>query len=277
MAADMTSGPEAPGWATPPQQAAAQAAEFVASTVDMASAAGVIVGLSGGIDSAVAAAVAVRGLGAERVLGVFLPHAGSDPTSLADARAVAEALGIRSELIEITALVDAWRRLQPDADRIRRGNVMARTRMIILYDLSARDGTLVLGTGNRSEWLLGYTTLYGDNACALNPLGQLYKTEIRLLAAYFDLPAMLLQKAPSADLWAGQADEDELGFTYAEADRLLHHLVDEGLGRRQLEALGFAPAVIAQVSGRMRGMAFKRRLPPVAGFPGRRDPDGSGS
>lgn len=277
MAADMTSGPEAPGWATPPQQAAAQAAEFVASTVDMASAAGVIVGLSGGIDSAVAAAVAVRGLGAERVLGVFLPHAGSDPTSLADARAVAEALGIRSELIEITALVDAWRRLQPDADRIRRGNVMARTRMIILYDLSARDGTLVLGTGNRSEWLLGYTTLYGDNACALNPLGQLYKTEIRLLAAYFDLPAMLLQKAPSADLWAGQADEDELGFTYAEADRLLHHLVDEGLGRRQLEALGFAPAVIAQVSGRMRGMAFKRRLPPVAEFPGRRDPDGSGS
>jgi NAD+ synthase len=145
--------------------------------------------------------------------------------------------------------------------------------MIVLYDCSARDDALVLGTGNRTEGLLGYTTMYGDNACALNPLGQLYKTEVRLLAADFGLPRAVLDKAPSADLWAGQADEDELGIRYAEVDRLLHHLVDEGLGERQLAALGFAPSLITRIVTRVRAMAFKRRLPPVAAMPGRVDPD----
>lgn len=266
--------PPPPAWAVPPEQAAAAAARFVADTVAAAGAAGVVVGLSGGIDSAVAAALAARGLGAGRVLGIFLPYATSAPTSLADARAVAEQLGLRTELHDITPLVDAWRQRFPDADRLRLGNVMARVRMLHLFDLSRRDGLLVLGTGNRSEALLGYTTLHGDAACGLNPLGLLYKTEVRALAEWLQLPAAVRQKPPSADLWVGQADEDELGFTYEEADRLLHHLVDEGLGERQLAALGFAPGLVARVRERVAAMAFKRRLPPVAPFPGRPLPPG---
>jgi len=262
-----------PAWAIDPVVAARQAADFIAATITGAGKQRVVVGLSGGIDSAVSAALAVQGLGAENVLGVFLPYATGNPDSLTDARAVADNLGIRSELHEITPLVDAWNQLQPEADALRRGNVMARARMMILYDLSARDDSLVLGTGNRSEWLLGYTTLYGDNACALNPLGDLYKTEIRLLAAFLGLPDVLLHKAPSADLWSGQADEDELGFTYAEADRLLHHLVDERLGKQQLLALGFQSALIERVRNRLSGATFKRLLPPVAAFPGRPHPD----
>lgn len=266
--------PPPPAWAVPPEQAAAAAARFVADTVAAAGAAGVVVGLSGGIDSAVAAALAARGLGAGRVLGIFLPYATSAPTSLADARAVAEQLGLRTELHDITPLVDAWRQRFPDADRLRLGNVMARVRMLHLFDLSRRDGLLVLGTGNRSEALLGYTTLHGDAACGLNPLGLLYKTEVRALAEWLELPAAVRRKPPSADLWVGQADEDELGFTYEEADRLLHHLVDEGLGERQLAALGFAPGLVARVRERVAAMAFKRRLPPVAPFPGRPLPPG---
>jgi len=266
--------PPPPAWAVPPEQAAATAARFVADTVAQAGAAGVVVGLSGGIDSAVAAALAARGLGSGRVLGVFLPYATSAPTSLADGRAVAEQLGLRTELHDITPLVDAWRQRFPDADRVRLGNVMARVRMLHLFDLSRRDGLLVLGTGNRSEALLGYTTLHGDAACGLNPLGLLYKTEVRALAEWLELPAAVRHKPPSADLWVGQADEDELGFTYEEADRLLHHLVDEGLGERQLAALGFAPGLVARVRERVAAMAFKRRLPPVAPFPGRPLPPG---
>ena len=151
---------------------------------------------------------------------------------------------------------------------------MARCRMIVLYDISARDGSLVLGTGNRTESLLGYTTMFGDNACALNPVGDLYKTEIRLLSRHLGLPEAVLTKAPSADLWEGQADEDELGFTYAEVDRLLVHMIDQDLGPRQLAALGFSPDLILQVSQRVQAMAFKRVASPVARFPGRVDPDG---
>lgn len=256
-------------WTVPPEQAAATAAAFVADTVATIGVAGVVVGLSGGIDSAVAAALAVRGLGASRVQGLLLPYATSAPTSLSDARAVAECLGIRTELFDITAVVDALLQRLPETNRVRRGNMMARVRMIALYDLSARERALVLGTGNRSEILLGYTTLHGDAACGLNPIGNLYKTEIRTLAAHLGLPEAVINKPPSADLWVGQADEEELGFTYAEVDRLLHHLVDEELGDRQLAALGFAPALVTQVRTRVAKMAFKRRQPLMADFPGR--------
>jgi NAD+ synthase len=203
----------------------------------------------------------------------MMPYATSSAASLTDAAAVAECLSIATERVDITAMADAFLAAIPADERIRRGNVMARCRMILLYDRSARDGALVLGTGNRTEGLLGYTTMYGDNACALNPLGQLYKTEVRLLAAHCGLPPVVLTKAPSADLWAGQSDEDELGVTYAEVDALLHHLVDEGLGPRRLEALGFARELVARVTARVGAMAFKRQLPPVAAMPGRPDPD----
>jgi NAD+ synthase len=275
----MTNGasrkPTAPDWVIPPGTAVAAAERFVAEQVAQAGADGVVVGLSGGVDSAVAAALAVRGLGPQRVRGIFLPYRSSHPSSLIDAQAVAETLGVATELVEITPLVDAWSGMQPAADQLRRGNVMARARMLMLYDLSQRDGRLVLGTGNRSEWLLGYTTLHGDNACAFNPLGGLYKTEVRLLAAHLGLPEEVRSKPPSADLWSGQTDEDELGFTYAEADRLLHHLCDDRLEERQLAALGFAPALVDKVRARLRAMAFKRLPTPVLNFPGRRDPDGT--
>jgi len=221
----------------------------------------------------VAAGLAVRTVGPERVLGVMMPYATSSAASLEDAAAVAATLGIRTETVAVTPMADAFLQHMPDADRVRRGNVMARCRMVVLYDRSARDGSLVLGTGNRTEALLGYTTQYGDNACALNPVGQLYKTEIRMLAAWLGLPDAVLTKAPSADLWTGQADEDELGFTYAEADALLHHLVDEQLGAKQLQALGFAADLVERVASRVAAMAFKRRTPPMAAMPGRRDPD----
>jgi NAD+ synthase len=263
---------ERPVWAIDPVRASRLGADFIRETVERAGAAGVVLGLSGGIDSAVAAGLAVEALGAARVLGVTMPYRTSMPASLTDAGLVAEHLGLTTEHADITATVDAFLAGRPDADALRRGNVMARVRMITLFDISRRDGRLVLGTGNRTEWLLGYTTLHGDAACGLNPLGQLYKTEIRLLADHLGLPREVLAKRPSADLWAGQADEDELGFTYAEADRLLHHLVDEELAPRQLASLGFAPALVENVTTRVRAMAFKRSLPPVCGF-GRPSPE----
>ncbi len=263
-------------WLIEAQEICRTCEQFIAATVAAAGpagAAGVVVGLSGGIDSAVAAALAVRALGPGRVLAAMMPHATSTSAAVDDAREVAGALGIASEEMEITPLVAAWSAMAGEPDRIRRGNVMARVRMILLFDISARDGRLVLGTGNRSEALLGYTTIHGDNACAFNPLGRLYKTEVRLVARHLGLPEAVIAKPPSADLWVGQADEDELGFTYAEVDRLLHFWIDEGLGDRKLVALGFAPDLVARVKARVGAMAFKRQLPPAAEFPGRPDPD----
>lgn len=263
-------------WAIAPEAAAARCEAFIRGTLAAAGRSRLVVGLSGGIDSAVAAGLAARAVGADNVLGVMMPYATSSAASLTDAEAVARVLGLPTEQVEITPMVDAFLAAMPGADPLRRGNVMARCRMVVLYDRSARNQALVLGTGNRTEALLGYTTLYGDNACALNPIGQLYKTEVRLLGAWLGLPAAILAKAPSADLWEGQADEDELGFTYAEADGLLHHLVDQELGPRRLQALGYAPDLVEKVAARVAATAFKRLLPPVAVFPGRRNPDDPG-
>jgi NAD+ synthase len=180
---------------------------------------------------------------------------------------------MKTEKVDITPLANPFLDSIPTDQQVRRGNIMARCRMMVLYDRSARDGSLVLGTGNRTEGLLGYTTMFGDNACALNPIGQLYKTEVRLLSAWLELPASVLTKAPSADLWEGQSDEDELGFTYAEVDHLLHHMIDEGLADRQLASLGFDVEMVTRVRQRVRAMAFKRQLAPVAAMEGRPDPD----
>lgn len=265
-----------PDWAVDPARAAETAGEFIRAAVDTAGASGLVIGLSGGIDSAVSAGLAAAALGKDRVRGVFMPYRTSNPSSLADAREVAAGLGIETELREITSMADAFIAELGAGGNIRAGNVMARCRMIVLYDISARDGSLVLGTGNRTEDLLGYTTMHGDNACALNPLGNLYKTEVRLLAAHLGLPPAVLEKAPSADLWEGQSDEDELGFTYAEADEMLHLMIDEGLGDEALAGRGFAPDLVAGIRRRVEAMAFKRNLPPTAFFPGRPSPDRRG-
>ncbi len=260
-------------WLIPAPAAAAAAGAFIAETVSAAGAEGVVIGLSGGIDSAVAAALAVQGLGNGRVQGVAMPHRSSNPASLADAEAVAAALDIPLEIRAIAGMVDPFLADIPQENLLRRGNVMARCRMIVLYDISARDRTLVLGTGNRTETLLGYSTLHGDAACGLNPLGDLYKAEVRSLARHFDLPPAVLEKAPSADLWADQTDEGELGFTYEEADQILHAMIDDGLGDRQLAALGFPSDLVAAVRSRVRAQAFKWLPVPTAGFPGRPMPD----
>lgn len=271
----MTSTPNTqPDWAVDPALAADSCGSFIRDTLAAAGYQRLVVGLSGGIDSAVAAGLAVQAIGVDAVLGVMMPYRTSNPDSLADAQVVADYLGIATETVEITSMVDAFLQGMPDADPVRRGNLMARCRMMVLYDLSSRDQRLVLGTGNRTEALLGYTTLYGDNACALNPIGQLYKTEVRGLAAWLKLPEIVLRKAPSADLWQGQTDEQELGFTYAQVDPLLHHLVDQGLQKRQLEALGHPADLITLVRDRVQAMVFKRLLPPSAVIGGRVDPDG---
>jgi NAD+ synthase len=270
---DPLKDPARPSWAFAPDAAADRCAAFVRETLAAAGKRRLVVGLSGGIDSAVAAGLAVRAVGADRITGLLLPYATSAEASRTDAETVAGSLGLAAETVEITPMADAFLAGAPDADPVRRGNVMARCRMVVLYDRSAAEDALVLGTGNRTEALLGYTTLHGDAACALNPLGHLYKTEVRLLARWLDLPEVVLAKAPSADLWAGQTDEDELGVAYAEADEILHALVDDGLSPSRVAARGHDPALVERLGARVAAMRFKRVPPPVAVFPGRRDPD----
>ncbi len=262
-----------PDWAVDPEEADRRSGEFIHRVLQAAGRQRLVIGLSGGIDSAVSAGLAVRAIGAENVHGVLLPYATSSAASLEDAAAVAAVLGMATETVPITPMADAFLDAIPPQDKVRRGNIMARCRMIVLYDRSAARNALVLGTGNRTEGLLGYTTMFGDNACALNPVGQLYKTEIRLLAEWLGLPRAVLDKAPSADLWTGQADEDELGFTYAEADHLLHEMIDNGRLPHELEVLGFDAQLVTAVAARVRAMRFKRQPAPVAVMPGRRDPD----
>lgn len=255
-----------PDWALDIAAATERCASFITGTLAQTGLDGLVLGLSGGIDSAVSAGLAVKAVGVERLHAIRMPYKTSSQNSLDDAQAVADTLGLDIETVDISPVVDAFLARVPDADPVRRGNVMARVRMMTLFDASQARRALVLGTGNRTEWLLGYTTLHGDEACGLNPVAQLYKTEIRLMAEHLGLPDSVIRKAPSADLWEGQSDEDELGFTYADADHLLHHMVDEGLEPRQLATLGFAPAVIEKIAGRMRSQAFKRVEPPFCGF-----------
>jgi NAD+ synthase len=224
----------------------------------------VIIGLSGGVDSSLVTALAVSSLGTDNVVAVFMPYRSSDPQSEIDALAVCESLGITPRIVEITPQVDAYFERFPDADRTRRGNKMARERMSILYDHSMSERALVLGTSNKTELLLGYGTLFGDMASALNPIGDLYKTQVYALARALALPHSVLTKPPSADLWAGQSDEDELGMRYAVVDEVLHLLVDERRSRAEVVALGFDPGDVDSVIARVRGSQYKRRPPVIA-------------
>jgi NAD+ synthase len=224
----------------------------------------VVVGLSGGVDSSVSAMLAAEALGPQNVLGVEMPYRTSSPESLAHADAVAAASGIETMQIAITPQVDAYFERFPDADNMRRGNKMARERMTVLYDHSARWQALVLGTSNKTELLLGSGTLHGDMASALNPLGDLYKTQIWALAAHIGVPAEIVSKQPSADLWSGQTDEAELGFSYKAVDELLYLMVDKRYSRAELYSAGFAEAFVQRVSDMVRNSQFKRRLPIIA-------------
>jgi NAD+ synthase len=223
-----------------------------------------VLGLSGGIDSALVAFIAAEALGPENVHAVCMPYKSSNPESEAHARLVAQACGVTFSVVPITPMVDAYFDLFPDANNMRRGNKMARERMTVLFDHSALHGALVLGTSNKTELLLGYGTLYGDMASALNPIGDLYKSQIWQLSAEMGVPREIIDKQPSADLWAGQTDEQELGFTYREVDELLYRMVDLRMTVAELEAEGFAPDFIATVQGKIKNSHFKRRLPIIA-------------
>jgi len=224
----------------------------------------VVLGLSGGIDSAVSAALACRALGAARVLCALLPYRTSSADSRRDARRIARALGAPTVTIDISPMVDAYFRRARGATRLRRGNRMARERMAILYDLSLRDRRLVIGTSNKTELLLGYGTLFGDMASALNPLGDLYKSQVRQLGSRLGLPEEIVWKTPTADLWAGQSDERELGYAYRDIDRLLVRLVEQRDSPEEAAAAGFPKRMIAAIGRRMARSQFKRRPPVIA-------------
>jgi NAD+ synthase len=223
-----------------------------------------IIGLSGGVDSAVVASLATEALGKENLLAVMMPYKTSSPQSAADAELVVRQLGIRSELVDITPMVEAYLRRANSPDQVRAGNVMARQRMIVLYDLSHREKALVIGTSNKTEVLLGYGTLFGDMACAINPLGDLYKTQVWQLAQALGVPNIIIEKKPSADLWEGQTDEGEFGFSYKRVDRLLYFLIDERLSEGELKELGFEEAFVTNIKKMIRTSQFKRRLPLIA-------------
>ena len=226
---------------------------------------GYVVGVSGGIDSAVSAALAVEAVGPEKVLGLIMPYRTSSRQSTDDARLMIRQLGMAHREIDISPMIDAYYARIDSSNRLRAGNKMARERMTILFDVAHETGRLVLGTGNRTEICLGYTTWFGDSACSINPIGELYKTEVRILAEVLDVPEPIRTKPPTADLWAGQTDEGEIGVTYDLIDRLLRRIVDEGVrSMSQLEADGFHATDISRVVSLMNRNAFKRRLPDLA-------------
>ena len=223
-----------------------------------------VIGLSGGVDSAVVAFLASEALGKENVVGVMMPYKNSSAQSRTDAELVARQLGIATEVVDITPMVDPFVKLASVTDRVRAGNVMARQRMIVLYDISSRENGLVIGTSNKTEVFLGYGTLFGDTASAINPLGDLYKTQVWQLAEALGVPKHIIGKKPSADLWNGQTDEGELGFSYDRVDHLLYFMIDERRSITELKGLGFEEEFVRKVRDMVMKSQFKRRLPLIA-------------
>jgi NAD+ synthase len=223
-----------------------------------------VIGLSGGIDSALSAYLSAKALGPENVLAVRMPYRTSSTASLQDADAVIEDLGLPSLTMEITPMVDPLIEQFPDMSNVRKGNIMARQRMIILYDQSVAWGGLVMGTSNKTEFLLGYSTIYGDSGVAMQPIADLYKAQVRQLARALAIPQAIIEKAPSADLWEGQTDEAELGFTYDDVDQVLYLLVDERYTVDEVVDEGFERRFVEDVWRRVKANHYKRTMPNIA-------------
>lgn len=229
----------------------------------------VILGLSGGIDSALVAFLAAEAFGAENVYTVMMPYKTSNKESVEHAELVVKATGIHTKKVEITPMVDPYFAMNEDMSSLRKGNMMARTRMNVLFDNSAKEGALVLGTSNRTEILLGYSTQFGDSASAINPIGDLYKAQVWALSEFMGVPKEVIDKKPSADLWEGQTDEQELGFSYRMADEILYYLTDERMRPEEVAALGYDENIIKSVIRRMKTAQYKRKLPVIANVSGR--------
>ena len=238
--------------------------EFIRGQLRQAGFERLVLGLSGGIDSALVAHLAAEAIGADRLLCVLMPYRSSSDASRADAEEVVRRLGAASEVVDISPMVDAFFAADREAPPVRRGNVMARMRMTVLYDRSVTWGGLVVGTGNKTETLIGYTTIFGDAACAFNPIGDLYKSQVRQVAAAIGVPETIIRKPPSADLWPGQTDEAEADVSYPVLDRLLYWRVDRRRTDEEMAALGFDPALVARVDRMIATSEFKRQVPPIA-------------
>ena len=244
---------------------------FIRQQLDAAGFRRLVLGMSGGIDSALVAALAARAIGPENVNAIIMPYRTSNPESVEHARLVSEQLGLPWELCDISPIVDAVVATDPAMDYRRKGNVIARCRMVVLFDRAAKLGALVAGTGNRTETLLGYFTIFGDGACSMRPIAHLYKCQVRALSGHLGLPDVILHKVPSADLWQGQTDEGELGFTYDEADQILYLLTERGLDADAVVARGFCPHTVQAIQRRVRLNAFKLCPPPALPVEGRAD------
>ncbi len=248
--------------------------EFIREQLRQAGFQRAVLGLSGGVDSALVAYLVAEAIGADKLHAVLMPYRSSSAASRSDAEIVVADLGCSSELVEITAVVDGYYGADAGpgasgtdgltASALRRGNFAARMRMAVLYDRSVTWGGLVVGTGNKTESLIGYTTLFGDSACAFNPIGDLYKSQVRQLAVAVGVPDAIIRKAPSADLWPGQTDESEGGFSYPVLDRLLFWRVDRRRSIEEMADLGFAPAMVERMDRMVAGAEFKRQVPPIA-------------
>ncbi len=223
-----------------------------------------VFGLSGGVDSSLVAFLLKKALGPNNVIAIFMPYKTTDGKSRKNFKEVVEMLGIKSKVIPITPMIDAFLKQFPSADRIRLGNKMARERMAILYDQSKIENALVIGSGNRTEILLGYCTLFGDSACAINPVGPLYKTQVRQLARHMGVPEHIIKQPPTADLWPGQTDEKELGLSYDEIDGILSFAIDRGYKISRLIKEGFLKADIEKILNRVKKFKFKRESPAIA-------------
>ncbi|WDA43339.1 MULTISPECIES: NAD+ synthase [Fusobacterium] len=238
--------------------------EFLRENFKKAGFSKAVLGLSGGIDSALVAYLLRDALGKENVLAIMMPYKSSNPDSLNHAKLVIEDLKINSKTIEITDMIDAYFKNEKEATSLRMGNKMARERMSILFDYSSKENSLVVGTSNKTEIYLGYSTQFGDSACALNPIGDLYKTNIWDLSRYLKIPNELIEKKPSADLWEGQTDEQEMGLTYKEADQVLYRMLEENKTVEEVLAEGFNKDLVDNIVRRMNRSEYKRRMPLIA-------------